>query len=182
MKYCNQCGSSNLRYIVPEGDNYQRFVCENCGEIHYINPKMIVGCMVVKDAKVLLCRRNIEPQLGKWNLPCGFLEMDEDLKTGAARETMEESLVEATNLSLFSVYSIPVFGQVFFHFMANMANDTYGITPESSEVAFFGKDDLPWDDLAFSSTRFCLERFFENPDLVPNQPYFGIHDKSKPGF
>ena len=76
MKYCSVCGSLTVRKI-PEGDNRERDCCENCGTIHYTNPKIIVGTIPYKDSAVLLCKRGIEPRYGKWTLPGGFLENGE---------------------------------------------------------------------------------------------------------
>ena len=78
MKFCNMCGSS-INRLIPEGDNRERYVCsdEECGEIHYQNPRIITGCLPIYKEQILLCRRAIEPRLGLWTLPAGFLENQE---------------------------------------------------------------------------------------------------------
>ena len=90
MKYCCHC-SATVEFIVPEGDSLPRYVCTQCNVIHYQNPNMVVGCIPEWEDKILLCRRAIEPRLGWWTLPAGFMENNETLAQAAARETLEEA-------------------------------------------------------------------------------------------
>ena len=90
--FCDACGSETS-VLVPEGDNRPRRVCQNCGKVHYVNPKVVVGCLVEHTCEetgarqVLLCRRAIDPCRGLWTLPAGFQECGESTSEGAARET-----------------------------------------------------------------------------------------------
>ena len=77
--------------VPDDGDTKVRAVCPSCNTIHYENPLNVVGTLPIWEDKVLLCKRNIEPRLGKWTLPAGFLEIGESLAEGAARETVEEA-------------------------------------------------------------------------------------------
>ena len=86
MNFCSNCGSATNRR-VPEGDNRPRDVCDQCGTIHYQNPNIIAGCVVLQGDKVLLCRRAIEPRYGLWTLPAGFMENGETVAQAALRET-----------------------------------------------------------------------------------------------
>ena len=88
--YCSQCGNQTSK-IIPEGDNMPREICMECGFIHYVNPKIIVGALPVISDSVLLCKRDIEPGFGKWTLPSGFMELGESLEDGAQREAHEEA-------------------------------------------------------------------------------------------
>ena len=90
IRFCSACGSDRIEHRIPEGDNLPRYVCANCGAIHYQNPKVVVGCLPEWEDKVLLCRRAIEPRHGLWTLPAGFLENGETV-AGAVRETLEEA-------------------------------------------------------------------------------------------
>ena len=94
MKFCSNCGSKDLVELIPKGDNRPRIVCQNCGRIHYFNPKIVVGCLPIWEDKVLLCKRAIPPCKGKWNVPAGYLENG---------ETAEEGTSSATCLSRSSV-------------------------------------------------------------------------------
>ena len=93
MNYCPTCGGSISRKI-PKDDSRERAICDNCGQVHYQNPLIVVGCVVECDGKVLLCKRAIEPRHGYWTVPAGFMELGETLANGAARETLEEACAE----------------------------------------------------------------------------------------
>src|SRR5258708_34179614 len=82
MNFCSNCGSSALEHCIPDGDTLPRDICSNCGTIHYQNPKVVVGCLPEWDGQVLLCKRAIEPRLGLWTLPAGFLENGETIVRG----------------------------------------------------------------------------------------------------
>ena len=99
MKFCSHCGSSEIIFSVPEGDNRPRFVCVSCQEIFYHNPKIVTGCIAEWQGKILMCKRAIEPRYGKWTLPAGFMENDETMHDAAARETYEEATAEVENLT-----------------------------------------------------------------------------------
>ena len=68
MRFCNLCGGP-VALQIPGGDERERHVCQNCGHIHYINPKVIVGCLPTVGDRILLCKRAIEPRYGKVHLP-----------------------------------------------------------------------------------------------------------------
>ena len=72
--------------MVPDGDNRERDVCTDCGFIHYLNPRVVVGSVVHHHGQVLLCRRAIPPRTGFWTLPAGYLETGETAAAGARRE------------------------------------------------------------------------------------------------
>ena len=161
MNFCSHCGSASISFIVPEGDSYQRFVCEKCGKIFYENPRLIVGCLVDQNNRILLCKRAIKPRLGLWNLPAGFLENGESVEKGAARETLEESLAQVEIIKLHAVFSLPQVDQVYLHFLAKLLPGEIGPTAESSEVRLFSHSEIPWDDIAFHSTTFALKKYLE---------------------
>ena len=93
MKFCANCGAA-VAQRVPPGDSLPRWVCDNCGEIHYQNPKLVVGTIPEHEGRLLLCRRAIEPRYGYWTLPAGFMENDETASQAALRETLEIALME----------------------------------------------------------------------------------------
>lgn len=165
MKYCSECGSANIRFTIPPGDNRNRWLCGDCEVIHYINPRIIAGVLATWEGKVLLCRRSIEPQKDLWNLPAGFLENGETVEEGAIREAWEESLIQAGITRLHCVYSVPSVNQVFLIFHADMTGPEFSVTAESSEVQLFEEAEIPWDEIAFTSSRFALEKYFRNREF-----------------
>jgi len=162
MNYCSYCGSAQLVHKIPEGDNLPRFVCEACHNIHYQNPKIVVGCLPEWEDKILLCKRAIEPRYGLWTLPAGFMENNETLEQGAARETWEEAQARLEQLSLYTVFSLPHISQVYMIFRAQLRDLTFAPGIESLDVRFFSQDEIPWDDLAFPVIQKTLTHYFQD--------------------
>jgi len=156
---------------VPEGDTTERYVCGQCGHIHYTNPKIVVGSVVVCGNRILLCRRAIEPRKGLWTLPAGFLEEHETPLDGARREAMEEACADITVDALLAIYSMTHISQVQLMYRARLDKPEYAAGPESQEVALFAWDEIPWDQLAFPSVRWALEHYRESRDLAAFAPY-----------
>lgn len=159
MNYCSNCGSKVSREI-PEGDNRHRFVCANCDEIHYHNPNIVVGCVTSWEGRVLLCRRAIEPRVGFWTMPSGYLEIGESTEQGAARESAEEAGIDVQIGNLLSLVSIPQIGQIHMIYLGQLNTPEFLAGEESLEVKFFSENEIPWDDLAFPTVRLALEHFF----------------------
>lgn len=161
MKYCGQCGG-RVSFIVPAGDNRQRHVCDECGEIHYSNPRIIAGTLPVSGDQVLLCRRAIEPRKGYWTLPAGFMENGETVTAAAQRETQEEAEAEVAIDGLYTIFNLPHISQVYMFFRADLGQNSFGAGPESLEVALFSEADIPWDELAFRVVERTLKLYFED--------------------
>jgi ADP-ribose pyrophosphatase YjhB (NUDIX family) len=159
MKFCSQCGNPVIQRI-PEGDSRLRFVCEQCQTIHYQNPNIVAGCLPVWGSQVLLCRRAIEPRLGFWTLPAGFMENGETIEQAARRETVEEACATVENLKLYMLVDVPHISQVHVFFRADLANLEFASGVESLEVRLFEEADIPWSELAFTTVRRALECFF----------------------
>jgi len=151
---------------VPDGDTRQRLVCAECGFIQYDNPKVVVGAICLWEDQILLCRRAIKPRPGYWTLPAGFMELNETMAEGAAREVMEEAEARVQVGRLIGIYEIPRIGHVHVFHMAQMISGDCSPGVESQEVRLFAWDDIPWDDLAFPSVKWALERFQEASDTV----------------
>jgi ADP-ribose pyrophosphatase YjhB (NUDIX family) len=148
VKYCSACGNS-IEIRIPSGDDRERYVCVDCETIHYVNPRVIVGCLPVYGEQVLLCRRAIEPRSGLWTLPAGFMENGETTEQGAARETWEEARARVRNLSLYRVYDVPHISQVYLFYLCELVDGAYGVGPESTETALFTENEIPWNEIAF---------------------------------
>src|SRR3546814_8391981 len=71
---------------IPPGEDRERLVCDSCGFINYVNPKIVVGSVALWEDRILLCRRAIEPRDGWWTLPAGYMEERETTIEGAQRE------------------------------------------------------------------------------------------------
>ncbi|XP_058090538.1 nudix hydrolase 23, chloroplastic isoform X2 [Magnolia sinica] len=110
ISFCQSCGGPT-KQVIPDGEEKMRAVCTLCERIYYENPKMVVGCLVEHDNKVLLCKRKIHPSYGLWTLPAGFMEIGESAAEGATRETLEEACAEVEVLSPFAQLDIPRISQ-----------------------------------------------------------------------
>ncbi|MEM7257580.1 MAG: NUDIX hydrolase [Pseudomonadota bacterium] len=179
MQYCSNCGQQ-VTTQIPPGDNRERSVCLSCDTIHYVNPKLVVGCILTWENKVLLCKRSIEPRLGYWTLPAGFMENGESAAEGAAREANEEANALAESLELFGVYSLPRISQVYMMFLGQLKNGFASAGEESLEVGLFEQQDIPWSELAFPVVTESLERFFSRSQSTSERAYLAdVH--SRPG-
>ncbi|RMH65742.1 MAG: NUDIX domain-containing protein, partial [Calditrichaeota bacterium] len=147
MKYCSACGAP-VKIKIPEGDNRPRYVCEQCGKIHYENPRMVVGCIPVWEGKILMCRRAIEPRYGLWTIPAGFMENGETLEQGAMRETEEEACARVEIERLQAVYSLPHVNQVYVIFLARLLDGQFAPGHESLECKLVEPKAIPWDEMA----------------------------------
>ena len=161
VKFCSNCGQAVV-LRVPEGDNLPRYVCDACGMIHYQNPKLVVGCVPEHRGRILLCKRAIEPRLGYWTIPAGFMENGETTQDAARRESWEEALAEVEIGSLLAVVHVLHADQVHVMFRAALPEAKFGAGAESLEVMLCDEADVPWQDIAFKSVDFALRRYFED--------------------
>jgi ADP-ribose pyrophosphatase YjhB (NUDIX family) len=156
--------------LIPEGDSLPRLVCTDCGFIHYENPKVVVGSVVVHGDRFLLCRRAIQPRLGFWTLPAGFLELGETALDGAKREALEEACATIEIDAMLALYSIPRISQVQVMYRARLATPEFAAGPESKEVRLFTWDEIPWSELAFPSVHWALHHYREVASLTDFAP------------
>ena len=145
---------------MPPGDNLPRWVCDQCGEIHYQNPKLVVGSIPEYEDKVLLCRRAIEPRYGYWTLPAGFMENAETAGQAAPRETLEEGGAQVALREPFSMISVPYVNQVHLFYRARLLSLEFKPGEETLEVALFEEGRIPWKDIAFRTVGLTLKRWF----------------------
>ena len=161
MKFCSNCAAPVTRR-VPPGDTLPRWVCDQCGEIHYQNPRMVIGTVPEYEGKVLLCRRAIEPRYGYWTLPAGFMENDETAGQAALRETLEEAGADIELGEPFSLISVPRVNQVHLFYRARLRNLEFKPGEETLEVALLDEAAIPWKEIAFRTVAYTLKRWFED--------------------
>ena len=174
LRHCPNCGTA-VEYRIPADDNRERAVCPGCNAIHYQNPLNVVGTLPVweADGRVLLCRRAIEPRHGLWTLPAGFMELNETLAEGALRETQEEAGADVEMLPLYTVLNVVRVGQIHLFYRARLRSPDFNPGPESLEARLFAEDEIPWDEIAFKTTRETLRCFFEDRRAGRG---FGLHE------
>lgn len=156
---------------VPEGDNVERLTCPECDFIQYENPHIVAGAVVTYNQQFLLCKRAIEPRLGFWTIPAGYMELNETPEHGAAREAMEEACADIQINSLLALYTLPRLSQVQMIYRATLSEPKFDVGEESLEVALFNWHDIPWDDLAFPTVHWALKHFKQVEGLDSYQPF-----------
>lgn len=171
MKFCSQCAHPVV-FDIPPDDTLPRHICPSCKTIHYQNPKIVV-CTIPfwkkeKDISILLCRRAIEPREGFWTLPGGFMENDETTREAALREIEEEAGADVVIHDLFSLMNLPTVQQVHLFYLAELRSLSFAPGLETLETQMFTQAEIPWHEIAFTSTRHAIELFFANPEKSIN--------------
>jgi ADP-ribose pyrophosphatase YjhB (NUDIX family) len=159
IRFCARCGGAmEARLLKPTEP--ERLVCTSCGFVHYIDPKVAVGTIIsASDGRIVLVRRAIEPGYGKWVFPGGFIDRGETVEAAALREAREECGLHIRLDRLVNIYSYPGNAVIIIAFAATMIGGCLGCDDEGLEAQMFEPHRIPWDDLAFRSTREALEEF-----------------------
>ena len=157
-RFCPICGGALVGRVVKRGDP-MRLVCARCGFVFYQDPKLAAGVIVALDGRIVLARRAIEPALGTWVFPGGFVDRGETVEQAAAREAREEVNLAVEIGDLVGVYSYPGNEVVLVVYTAHVVGGELRAADECLEVATFAPGELPWDALAFPSTRAALEDY-----------------------
>jgi 8-oxo-dGTP diphosphatase len=159
-RFCPRCGGGlekrSIKAIEPK-----RLVCQTCSFIFYQDPKVVAGAIFTLNGGVVLLKRGVEPAMGKWVFPGGYVDRGETVEEAALRETREESQLEIVIGSLLNVYSYPRSPNIIIVYAARIAGGKLAAGDESVEAATFLPGDIPWDDLAFDSTRDALKEYIK---------------------
>jgi ADP-ribose pyrophosphatase YjhB (NUDIX family) len=175
LNYCSRCGAP-LKFGPLEGEDRHRLGCDACGFIAYVNPRLVVTTIpVTEDGKVILLRRGIEPGLGWWAQPGGFLEVDETVTEGAVRETLEETGLVVEPGEIIGLYSRLEAAVVVLAFEAHVVGGEVRTSAESLEIEAFEVDDIPWPGIAFKTTYWALRDWLRRryPDSDSRLQEFG---------
>ena len=172
LNFCSNCGAK-VRLRVPPGDSLPRYVCDNCGTIHYRNPLLVVGTIPEWKDQVLLCKRAIEPRSGLWTLPAGFMELDETTAQAALRETHEEARARVELGEAFTLLSVPHVNQVHLFYRARLLDAGFAPGEETLEVALFREHEIPWREIAFRTISTTLQHFYADRKDGPYRLHVG---------
>ena len=151
-----------MEFKIPEHDSLKRYCCADCHTIFYTNPNMVVGALCIRHDKILMAKRNINPRKGLWTLPAGFMENAETLEEGALRETFEETCSKAEAIMPYTMFSLPHINQIHMFYLANLLDDNFGPTVESSEVELFAPENILWDEIAFPTVEKTLKYYIDD--------------------
>jgi ADP-ribose pyrophosphatase YjhB (NUDIX family) len=163
FRFCPHCGGAFSARVLKEGEP-ARLVCERCGFVFYLDPKVAVGTIIrMADHEIVLCRRAIEPGYGRWVFPGGYVDRGEVLEEAAVREAREECGLEVELEGLVSLHSYQGKTPIIIVFAARVAGGELKVADEESlEVRTFAAERIPWDDLAFESTGEALRAYFDS--------------------
>lgn len=155
------CGARLEPRVLKTGEP-MRLVCTSstCGFVFYLDPKLAVGTIVrMPDGGIVLARRAIEPGFGQWVFPGGYVDRGEEVRLAALREAREEAGIDIAIDGLVGIYSYPGTTAVIIVYSATWTSGALAIDDESSEIRTFAPDALPWDEMAFPSTRDSLRDY-----------------------
>lgn len=162
-KFCPVCGSP-LEPRVLKITEPKRLVCTNtaCGFVFYLDPKIAVGTIIrAASGKIVLVKRAIEPGYGKWVFPGGYVDRGEEITLAAVREAREEAGLDVRLDHLVNIYSYAGRAPVIIVYAATMLSGELAVDDEGLEAREFDLDEIPWDDLAFRSTREALRDYID---------------------
>jgi ADP-ribose pyrophosphatase YjhB (NUDIX family) len=165
-RFCPPCGGALEKRSLKAGDP-DRLVCAACGFVFYLDPKVAVGTIIsTPDSRLVLVRRAIEPGYGLWVFPGGFVDRGEALPKAAIREAREESGLDVRLDRLVNVYSYPEAAVIIVVYAATALSSELCADDECLEARLFAPHELPWDRLAFQSTREALRDFLDGVRVV----------------
>lgn len=158
FKFCPRCGAGLESRQLKEHEP-PRLVCSGCGYVFYLDPKVAACAIMMADGGIVLIKRAIEPALGKWVFPGGFVDRGESVPEAAIRETLEEVKLKISLLGVLDVYSFAPHEVAVIVYAADVIHGTPEPGDEAQAVHCFAPEEIPWDELAFPSTRAALRDY-----------------------
>jgi len=158
FRFCPKCGGGLQPRVLKDGEP-ERFVCGRCGFVLYLDPKVAACTICTVDGGVVLVQRSNEPALGKWVFPGGFVDRGEPVQDAAVRETFEEVGLRVGLSGILDVYSFPDYEVVVVVYAAEVVGGTLEARDECLDARAFPPEAIPWDELAFESTRAALKDY-----------------------
>jgi ADP-ribose pyrophosphatase YjhB (NUDIX family) len=140
-----------MRTVLPDGKRFK--VCGGCGFVYFPGPKLVAGCLVIATGRILLLRRGIEPQIGQWTFPGGYVDLGETPAAAALRETREEVGMRVELGSVLGIYTDPAHPiAAVIVYLAKPGIEEASVTDEATEIRYFAPADIPWHEIAFPTT------------------------------
>lgn len=157
VNYCLRCGSG-LEFVKDNEDKLRK-KCGNCGWTYYKNPIPAVACVIFNEkGEVLIIKRLVEPQTGKWALPSGYVEIDQSPEQAAADEMEEETGLKGQVKEFLGYYdgTSPIYEKVLsLGFLMEITGGKLEAGDDAGEAKFVSLGDLP--ELAFSAHEHFIE-------------------------
>jgi ADP-ribose pyrophosphatase YjhB (NUDIX family) len=160
FRFCPVCGAP-LHPVRLKGEEPLRLVCDGCRYVLYLDPKVAACSIIELNGGIVLLKRSIQPEKGKWVFPGGFVDRGEKVEEAALRETMEECGLKTEIEGLLGVYSYPGQTVVVVVYRARHLSGLLKAGDETREAQSFPMDRIPWEDLAFRSTTDALHDYLQ---------------------
>lgn len=161
-RFCPVCGAALESRLVRPAEP-ERLACASgaCGFVFYLDPKLAVGAIVRSgsERRIVLVRRAIEPGYGKWVFPGGYVDRGEEMMVAAVREAREETGLDVRIDRLVNIYSYAGHTPIIAVYAATRIGGELAVDDEGLEAREFDLDEIPWDELAFQSTREALREY-----------------------
>lgn len=161
--YCPHCGAP-----LAEGIKFgrPRRFCRYCGFIHFTDPKVATAALVSDGERVLLVRRAALPRIGYWALPAGYMDADELPEEAVVREVAEETGLAIRVLGLQGIAPLAGWAErrgILLLYRAETVGGESAAGDDVSEMRWFKRHEIPWDELAFESTAQSLREWAAKP-------------------
>jgi mutator protein MutT len=156
--FCPVC-SGQLTIRRFKDTEPERMACTRCEFIHYDAPSIAVGGILAIDGGIVLLRRAIDPGYGEWVFPGGYVDRGETVEEAVVRETREEVGVTVRVDSLLNVYSYRRSGLVIIVYETSRVQGEVSALDEALDARVFAPTEIPWNALAFPSTRQALAEY-----------------------
>jgi ADP-ribose pyrophosphatase YjhB (NUDIX family) len=157
-RFCPGCGGT-LEQRTLRSTEPPRLVCQACGSIFFLDPKVATGAIFSVNGGVLLVQRAIQPSYGKWVFPGGYVDRGEPLESAAVREVKEECGLDVRLTRLLGVYSTPGDPVILIVYVGEVTGGTIQVDEEGLDARVFPPPEIPWDQLAFPSTSEVIRDF-----------------------
>jgi ADP-ribose pyrophosphatase YjhB (NUDIX family) len=181
FKYCPFCG---ILLVPEEKGGKQRPVCPNCRFVQFKNPSPGAVVLIEKDGQVLLGRRSGSYGGGKWGLPQGFIEFDENFLTGAIREVKEETGLDVEIRSILSVVSnflSPGLHTLAIVLLAHVIGGELGAADDLEALEWFPLSG-PLSEMAFEADAHICERYYKTQlEGAPVDPGYAVAEQQRGG-
>jgi len=169
IRFCPLCGAALApKPIGP--DKRPEMICSGCEFIFYVNQKVVAGTIPWRDGRLLLTRRAIEPAVGKWTFPGGYVDWGETVDAAALRETWEETGLRVELGGLVGVYSYADAPVVIVVYRARVLEGTLTLCHENDRLEWVAPAEIRWEDLAFPSTVAAMRDFLARPGVGDHAP------------
>ena len=152
IKFCDRCGDSLANKTV---EGKQRQTCTTCGHTVFLDPKLAVVVLVSTEEKLVLVRRAIEPALGHWAFPSGYVDRGETVENAAIRQVKEQTGLDIKITRLIGLYSSATNPVVLAVYSSEVIGGKLYAGSETDAVGKYDPNQLP--DLPFEHDHKILE-------------------------